>query len=151
MSRPASAASGPLRRAGGVALLGVGLVHLEELVGDHYAAIPTIGTLFALNATAAAVIAVALWIPVGRVAHAGLAGAGIAVAAGSLGALVVSERTTLFGFHEVGWRPVIVLAVVLEGATVVLLAGALVLAWPRRPGTARRRARPGAGVAAGDR
>jgi hypothetical protein len=136
VSRPASTTSGPLRRAGAVALLGVGLVHLEELVGDHYAAIPMIGTLFTLNAAAAAVVAVALWTPLGRVAHAVLALAGIAVAAGSLAALVVSERTTLFGFHEVGWRPVIVLAVALESATVVLLSAAVAPAGPRRGGRA---------------
>jgi hypothetical protein len=142
VSRRASAASGPLRRAGAVALLGVGAVHLEELTGDHYAAIPTIGTLFALNAAAAAAIAVALWAPVGRVAHALLAAAGIAVAAGSLVALVVSEQTTLFGFHETGWRTPIVLAVVFEAATVVLL-GAAVMATSaesppsRRPGDPR--------------
>jgi hypothetical protein len=141
VSRPASTASGPLRRAGAVALLGVGAVHLEELVGDHYAAIPTIGTLFALNAAAAAVIALALWAPVGRIAHALLAVAGIAVAAGSLVALVVSEQTTLFGFHEVGWRTAIVLAVVFEAATVVLL-GAAVLATSAESTPARRPGNP---------
>jgi len=142
VSRRASAASGPLRRAGAVALLGVGAVHLEELTGDHYAAIPTIGTLFALNAAAAAAIAVALWAPVGRIAHALFATAGIAVAAGSLVALVVSEQTTLFGFHETGWRPAILLAVVFEAATVVLLGAAVMtsgiqLSPSRRPGDPR--------------
>ena len=138
MSRRASAASGPLRRAGAVALLGVGAVHVEELTGDHYAAIPTIGTLFALDVAAATVVAVALLVPLGRLpGRAGravppvVALAGIGVAGGSLVALFVSEQTTLFGFMESGYRLAVVLTIVFDSLATLFL-GALVLLLTRR-------------------
>jgi len=46
----------------------------------------------------------------------------VAIAAGSLIALFVSENTTLFGFSETGYRTVIVLAIIVEALAVVLLA-----------------------------
>jgi len=50
-----------------------------------------------------------------------LAVAGIAIAAGSLAGLLVSENGGLFGFTERGYREAIVLSIALEVATVVLL------------------------------
>jgi len=50
-----------------------------------------------------------------------LALGGIGLAATSFVFLFVSESTTLFGFHEYGYRPAIVIALALEAAAVVLL------------------------------
>jgi hypothetical protein len=126
-----------------VALLGVGLDHLEQFAVEHYSAIPTIGTLFALNFAAATLLACGLAAPVhrlrgraGRLAVPLLSAGGIAVAVGSLVGLLLSERTNLFGFMEVGYRPAILLSIVLESTTAVLLVVPLAA-------TARRR-RPAA-------
>jgi hypothetical protein len=116
------------RYLGALALLGVGLDHLEQFSADHYSAIPTIGTLFVLNFASAALVAVGLVAPVdrlpglaGRLALPLLGAGGIAVAAGSLAGLLVSESSGLFGFMEVGYRPAIVLSIALEGMAAVLL------------------------------
>jgi len=150
MTRP-----GLLRALGAAALLGVAADHLEELSAAHYAAIPTIGTLFALDVAAATVVAVALLLPAGRLpGRAGravpalVALAGIGVAGGSLVALLVSEQTTLFGFRESGYRLAIVLAIACEAAAIVLLGADL--AWSARRPAARPARRPvpaaGAGI-----
>jgi hypothetical protein len=112
------------RRLGALALLGVGLDHLDEFAFHYYSAIPTIGTLFVVNFAAATLLACGLAAPVGWLrGRAGLllGAGGIGVAAGSLAALLVSERTPLFGFMEFGYRPAIVLSIGLDVATVVLL------------------------------
>ena len=117
------------RYLGALGLLAVGIDHLEQFSADSYSAVPTIGTLFALNFAAATLLALGLLSPVGRLAGgwsdalvALLAVAGIGVAAGSLAGLLVSENGGLFGFHEQGYRQAIVLSIVLEAATVALLA-----------------------------
>jgi hypothetical protein len=110
-----------IARLGALALLASGLIHLEEYALQHYDAIPTIGPLFLLDFLAAALIAGGLaWRP-GRAA----AAVGVAVAAGSLAALLISERTPLFGFTESGYRPAIVAAIATEVAAIVLLGVAL--------------------------
>jgi hypothetical protein len=126
--QPLRTAAVAARYLGAAALLGVGLDHLEQYSTEHYSAIPTIGTLFALNFVSAALIAGALVAPVQRLpGRAGgialplLSAGGIAVAAGSLSGLLLSESTGLFGFMEVGYRPAIVLSMALEVATIVLL------------------------------
>jgi hypothetical protein len=132
--------AGLARYLGAAALLGVGIEHLEQFSVEHYSAIPTIGTLFALNFASAAVVAVGLALPLhrlggplGRLASPILALSGIGIAAGSLVGLLVSESTGLFGFTEVGYRGAIVLSIALEAATIALLAGYLAL---RRAATA---------------
>lgn len=126
------------RYLGAAALLGVGIDHLQQYVGADYSVIPTIGTLFMLNFAASAAIALALVVPMERVARygrqilSGLAALGIGVAAGSLVALFVSEQTPLFGFMEYGYRQAIVISIVLEGVAVVLL-GAYLVGSLRRP------------------
>jgi len=117
------------RYLGALALLGVGVDHLEQYYVDFYSAIPTIGTLFVLNFASAAVVALGLVVPLGRLAGrraqavlALFAIGGIGVAAGSLAALLVSENGGLFGFMEQGYREAIVISIVLEVATVALLA-----------------------------
>ena len=131
------------RYLGALALLAVGLDHLEQNLVDYYSAIPTIGTLFVLNFASAAVIAAGLFAPVqrvpgrvGKVAVPALCLAGIGVAAGSLAGLLVSESSGLFGFMETGYRAAIVLSIALEGATIALLGAHLAVA--RRGGKARR-------------
>src|SRR3954462_11801376 len=106
------------RYLGAAGVVSVGLDHLVELWADHYAGIATIGPLFAANFGAATLIACGLVAPVQRRpdapggARPGRAGGaavpllalgGIGQAASSLAGLLVSERTTLFGFAETGY------------------------------------------------
>jgi hypothetical protein len=116
------------RYLGALALLGVGIEHLEQFSVDHYSAIPTIGTLFALNFVSAALVAGGLLAPLHRLPRrirnlvpALLALGGIGIAAGSLAGLLISESTSLFGFMETGYRSAIVLSIALELATIGLL------------------------------
>jgi hypothetical protein len=119
-----------MRRLGAIAILAVGAVHLQQYLGGGYRSIPTIGPLFLLNAVSSAVVAIGLLAPLERILHhrraeltSGLlAGAGLAIAAGSLIALFISENGTLFGFSETGYRTVIVLAMIAEALAIVLLA-----------------------------
>jgi hypothetical protein len=122
------------RYLGALALLGVGLDHLEQFSIDSYSVIPTIGTLFALNFASAALLAVALAAPVqrlpgraGRLAVPVLSLAGIGVAAGSLAGLLLSESAGLFGFMETGYRTAIVVSIGLEATTIALLSVHLAL------------------------
>jgi hypothetical protein len=92
------------RYFGAAALLAVGLDHLEQRSAAHYAAIPTIGTLFLVNFVSATVVAVGLALPLerlgspaGRRLPALLALSGVGVAAGSVAGLLISETTGLFG------------------------------------------------------
>jgi hypothetical protein len=137
-----------LRRLGAVALLGVGLDHLQQFAVEHYSASPTIGTLFALNFAAATVVAFGLVLPIGGTAARLLACAGIGIAAGSIVALALSESTGLFGFMEVGLRGAIVLSLALEGACVLLLGASLIRGHPLR-WRALRRATGSGGVVSG--
>jgi hypothetical protein len=130
------------RYLGALALLGVGIDHIEQYSNDYYSEIPTIGTLFALNFAAATVVGLGLLAPVGRfagrwsrVALILLAVSGIGIAAGSLAGLYLSEHGGLFGFTEVGYREAIVISIVLEAATVVLLGAFAVMSAIRRPRT----------------
>jgi hypothetical protein len=110
-----------------------GVVHLQQYFGP-YQAIPTIGVLFLLDFAAAIAIGIALLAPTehltGRWAGAAVAivtAAGIALAAGSLVMLTISEHTPLFGFQEPGYDPAaITLTRRSEIAAVVLLSASLV-------------------------
>ena len=126
------------RYLGALALLGVGLDHLEQFSVDSYSAVPTIGTLLALDFASAALLAAGLAAPVqrlpgraGRLALLVLSLAGIGVAAGSLAGLLLSENAGLFGFMEAGYRPAIMLSIGLEATTILLLGAHLGLR--RRP------------------
>jgi hypothetical protein len=129
------------RALGAAALLVVGLDHLEQLTVGHYSAIPTIGTLFALNFASATIVAGALVVPwrrlsarAARIVPRLLAAGGIGIAAGSIAGLLISESGGLFGFQEVGYRGALVLALGLEAATLVLLSAylAVTTSRPRR-------------------
>jgi hypothetical protein len=117
------------RRLGAIALFVVGGVHLQQYL-TGYSSIPTIGTLFILNAIGAAVVGVGLLAPMermrsGRYAHlatAALATAGSMIAIGALIALFISESQPLFGFMEDGYSTPIVIAIAAEAITLILLA-----------------------------
>src|SRR5689334_5255456 len=57
-----------LRWLGALALLAVGIDHIEQYYVDYYRAVPTIGTLFLLNFISAQLIRLALLVPVRRIA-----------------------------------------------------------------------------------
>jgi hypothetical protein len=129
-----------IRGLGALAVLAVGAVHLHEYF-KLYSAIPTIGTLFALNFAGATAIGLALLAPVERAlgrrwggAVVGLlALAGIGLAATAFAFLAISEHTPLFGFMEPGYDPTGILASrVAEVATVLLLGVFLVARFPLR-------------------
>jgi hypothetical protein len=122
------------RYLGALALLAVGLDHLQQYAIDSYSAIPTIGTLFALNFASATVVSLGLAAPLqrlqgraGRLAVPMLAMAGVGIAAGSLAGLLISESSGLFGFMEAGYRSAIIVSMVLELATIALLGAHLML------------------------
>jgi hypothetical protein len=122
------------RYLGAVAVLAVGVDHLEQYYVDYYRAVPTIGTLFVLDFISAAVIAVGLLLPLRRLTRRFgdrlltlLALAGIGIGAGTLAGLLVSENVGLFGFMEVGYRSAIVLSIVFDIAAVAFLSAFLAL------------------------
>jgi hypothetical protein len=136
------------RYLGAVALLLVAAVHGQQYYDAYFSAVPTIGTLFLLNVIGAGAAGLVLLAPVGllrvRLADAILvlgALAGIAVAAGSFAALLISEYRPLFGFMESGYRLAIVLSLLFEGlATLLLVVFVVALVLGRRsagraPGT----------------
>ena len=113
---------------GALAVLGTGVVHIQQYYAQDYSTIPTIGTLFFLNFVAAVVIAVGLIAPLGRVTRRDadairsvFAIGGIGLGVLSLAALFVSESSGLFGFVENGYRTAIVLAMVAEIAAILFL------------------------------
>src|SRR3954452_13265179 len=87
------------RYLGALALLAVGVDHIEQYYVDFYRAVPTIGTLFVLDFIVATVLAVGLLVPLGRLTtrfgdrlFTLLAVAGIGLAGGTLAGLLTSEN-----------------------------------------------------------
>ena len=91
-----------------------------------YNVLPTIGTLFLLNAISAGVVGFGLLLPIERLFGERFVGSlalgAVAIAIGSLIALFISETSVLFGFSEDGYDTPVVIAIASEVATVVLLA-----------------------------
>lgn len=117
---------------GALAVLAIGVAHIEQYAVDDYSTVPTIGTLFLLNFVASIVIAVGLIGPLRRVTgrytdaiRAVFAVGGIGLGVLSLVALFVSESSGLFGFVEHGYRMAIVVAIVAEVAATVFLVAFL--------------------------
>lgn len=110
----------PLRIAAAIALLVGGLVHLQ-LYFKGYRSIDKIGPSFLLNAIASGVVAALLvarkeWF---------VRLAGLGVAAGTIGAFVISRQGNgLFDFREQGLKPSpeAIIALLVEIAVIVLLA-----------------------------
>ena len=130
---------------GALAVVATGVVHIQQYSAQNYSTIPTIGTLFLLNFISAVVIGLGLVAPYGRIAgryadviRAAWAVAGIGFAVLSLVALFVSESSTLFNFHENGYRTAIVLAIVAEVAATLFL---LVFLAANGPGLAKLNSR----------
>jgi hypothetical protein len=134
-----------MRYLGALALLAVGIDHIEQYYVDYYRAVPTIGTLFVLNFVSALLVSLCLVAPVRRIAgrFAGrvltlLALGGIAIAGGTLAGLLISENGGLFGFMEQGYRGAIVLSIVFDVAAVAFLAAFLALRAAARRGAVPR-------------
>jgi hypothetical protein len=113
-----------IRRGGAVAILAVGAVHLQQYL-TGYNVLPTIGTLFLLNAISAGVVGFGLLLPIERLFRERVIGllalGAVAIALGSLIALFISETSVLFGFSEDGYDTAVVIAIAAEVATIVLL------------------------------
>ena len=119
---------------GAVAVLATGADHLEQYTVNQFSTVPTIGPLFLLNFIAATLVGVGLLLPFGLlvprfadVIRAGLALAGIGIAATSLIGLWISEQSSLFGFSDHGFRSAIVVAIVSEAVAVLALSVYLAL------------------------
>lgn len=102
--------------AAGLVVVG-GVVHLSLWRGG-YRGIPAIGPLFLVNVVVSGLIAARLLFGGGRLTVI----AGMAVAAGSLVALVLSRTVGLLGFMEATWTPRAAQAVAAEVGAVVSLA-----------------------------
>ena len=118
-----------IRRAGAVAILAVGAVHLQQYL-TGYNVLPTIGTLFLLNAISAGVVGFGLLLPIEKLFRERVIGllalGAVAIAIGSLIALFISETSVLFGFSENGYDTAVVIAIAAEVATIVLLTPVVV-------------------------
>jgi hypothetical protein len=150
------------RFLGALAILATGAIHLQQYIGADYRAIPTIGTLFLLNAIASAIVGIGLIAPTTRVTTRQRADAAIgllaltavAIAVGALVSLFISESSGLFGFHESGYREPIVVAIIAEALTIALLgpvaAVSLARGFRHSPEAAtRHRSRPGSRLGPG--
>lgn len=147
-SRRRSAVARTALYLGALAVLGTGVVHIQQYYGNDYSTVPTIGTLFFLNFVSAVVIAAGLVAPLGRVAgryaafiRALFAVGGIGLAVSSLAALFVSESSSLFGFTENGYRTAIVLAIFAEAAAAAFLLIFLAAAGTGVPRTEQHKGR----------
>ena len=116
-------------------LLVGGLVHLE-LWNSGYRHIPKIGPLFMANFVGSLALAAVVMASRRR----GVALAGIAFAAGSLVALVLSRTVGVFGFSETGWSTQATQTLASEVGVIVAL-GVTLIVQRRIPPPAPARAR----------
>lgn len=130
------------RYLGSLLLIGIGVIHLYEYSSDHYSVIPVIGPLFVLNFAVAVLLALLIAAPLERLSATGPAllrltmMAAIGFAAATIAGLLISESSTLFGFHEQGYRTTITLSLAFEAGVIVLFGLFLtveVRAWTTRP------------------
>jgi len=139
------------RYLGAASVLVVGAVHAQQYYGAYFRAVPTIGTLFLLSFAGSGVVGAVLLTPVRRLGRSigdlilvAAALAAIAIAAGSLAGLLVSEYTPLFGFMESGYRLAVVLTLVFDALTAASLGVFVVTVTRAR----RRRGAAGLRIAA---
>lgn len=105
-------------------------IHLH-LWADGYRDIETIGVLFLLNGIIGCALAAALLVAPARLLGA-VAAATALFTAGTLGALVLSLTTGLFGFEESLDADLVVPTLAVETAGVVVLAGLFLRGWAVR-------------------
>jgi hypothetical protein len=136
-SRARLRALATLRLTGAIALLATGGIHLEQYLFDDYRVVPTIGPLFLLNFAGGAVLGLYFLVPsagspgvLRRSLDLLAAWGGLALAAGSLVALFISESTPLFGFMEQGYRLEVLIAIVAEAVAVLALTALMALGLP---------------------
>lgn len=116
-------ASDALRVLAVVLLLVEGGIHLQQYIGPLNN-VPTINTLFVLNAVGAAVLALGL--AASRQLVAVLAAlSAIGLTLGALVSLAISRASTLFDYSEPTLRDAVTFAAVIELAAVLALAGFL--------------------------
>lgn len=108
-----------LRLVGAALLVAQGVVHVQRWLGG-YRGIPTIGTLFLVNAVLAVLVALVLVLRGGL----GAALAGVVLSFATLAGFAFSRLDQIFGFSETVWDTPANVAVVVEVAAVVVL-----LAW----------------------
>jgi hypothetical protein len=112
---------------GAAALAAEAAVHIEQYV-TLVQPVPWIGPLFLANAAACAATIVGLaFRPTRQLASLG----GVVISALALGGLVVSYGPGLFGWHEVGFRTSIAVAVISAVVATIALTIALALAAAR--------------------
>jgi hypothetical protein len=112
---------------GAAALAGEGAVHVSEYVTLVHP-VPWIGPLFLANAAACAATIIGLaFRPTRQLASLG----GVVISVLALGGLVLSYGPGLFGWHEVGFRTSISVAVITAVAATIALTLALAVAAAR--------------------
>lgn len=102
-----------------------GGIHLQQYVGVLNE-VPTINSLFLLNAFSAAGIALVLSVSNGPISIATALG-GIGLTLGALVSLAITRVDTLFDYSEPMLRTAVTLATVVELAAVVVLAAYIVV------------------------
>lgn len=115
-------------------LLAEGAIHLQQYEGPLNA-VPTVNSLFVLNAVGAAGIALVLAGSRGLVSVLG-ALAGVALTLGALVSLAITRTGTLFAYSEPTLRAAVALSAIVELGVVVALA-AFVLVRHRERTTVR--------------
>ncbi len=119
--------SRPLARSDGLRFAAIALVlleggiHLQQYEGTLHS-VPTINTLFVLNAIGAAAVALIL---AGSRDELGVLAAlvGIGLTLGALASLAIARVSILFDYSEPTLRGVVALAAIVELAAVLALAG----------------------------
>ncbi len=106
-----------VRLIAAVLILTGGAVHLQ-LWNGGYKGIRYIGPMFLANVVLSVVVAVAVLVRRDRAVLLG----GVALAVGSLGALVVSRTVGLLGFMEVGYSTDAIRTIAAESGAIVALA-----------------------------
>ncbi len=124
-----------LRLLAVVLLLAEGAIHLQQYEGPLNA-VPTINTLFVLNATGAAAIALVLAGSRGFVSVLG-ALAGLGLTLGALVSLAITRTGTLFSYSEPALRTAVGFAAIVELAGVLALSAFVLVRLRERTPRAR--------------
>jgi hypothetical protein len=121
------------RMSAAVAILATGAIHFQQLIVEDFQGLHTLWVLFILNVVGSGIVGLCLLAPLDRLlpdewadsAVALLAAVGLTIAVGSLVSLFVAETGSLFGLSSRHYSTPAVLAIVAEGAAVLLLTPVL--------------------------